>query len=104
MIYINHPMLNIAKTNLIKFTPKSTAHVPLDIYYKDYVIDEVKSTKSLGMHTENQMNWKSHAEQIPPKLSAACFSIRKLSLMLLMLIKRLSLQCIFSQFRHQKRK
>ena len=40
--YISQLMLNIAKTNVIKFTPKTTAHVPLDIYYKDNVIDEVK--------------------------------------------------------------
>jgi hypothetical protein len=32
------------------------AHVPLDIYYKDNVLDEVKSTKCLGMHIENHMN------------------------------------------------
>jgi len=39
--YINQLVLNITKTNIIKFTPKPTAHVPLDIYYKDNIIDEV---------------------------------------------------------------
>ena len=68
-------MLNITKTNVIKFTPQTTAHVPLDIYYKDNV---VKSTKFLGMHIDNHMNWKNYVEQILPKLSAACFSIRDL--------------------------
>ena len=76
--YINHLMLNITKTNVIKFTPKTTAHVPLDIYCKYNVIDEVKSTKFLGMHIENHMNWKNHVKQILPKLSVACFSIRNL--------------------------
>ena len=76
--YINHLVLNNTKTNVIKFTPKTTAHVPLDIYYTDNVIDEVKSTKFLGMHIDNHMNWKNHVEQILPKLSAACFSIRNL--------------------------
>jgi hypothetical protein len=42
--YINQLVLNITKTNVIKFTPKATAHVPLNIYYKDNIIDEVKST------------------------------------------------------------
>jgi len=50
----------------------------LDSYYKDNLIDEVKSTKFLGMHIDNYMNWKNHVEQIFPKLSAACFSIRNL--------------------------
>jgi len=62
--YINQLVLTITKTNVIKFTPKTTAHVPLDIYYKDNVIDEVKSTKFLGMHIDNHMNWKNHVEQI----------------------------------------
>ena len=74
--YINQLVLNITKTNVIKFTPKTTAHVPLDIYYKDNVIDEVKSTIFLGMHVDNCMNWENHVEQIFPKLSAACFSVR----------------------------
>jgi hypothetical protein len=42
-------VLNIAKTNVIKFTPKIAAHVPWDVYYKDNVIDEVKSTKCLAI-------------------------------------------------------
>jgi len=76
--YINHLVLNITKTNVIKFTPKTTAHVPLDIYCKDNVIDEVKSIKFLGMHIVNYVIWKNHVEQIPPKLSVACFLIRNL--------------------------
>jgi len=66
------------KTNVIKFTPKTAAHIPLDIYYKDNVIGEEKSTKFLGMHIDNHMNWKNHVEQILPKLSAACFLMKKL--------------------------
>jgi hypothetical protein len=73
-------VLNIAKPNVIKFTPKTTAHVRLDVYYKDNVIDEVKSTKFLGKDIDNHMNWKNHVEHILPKLSAACFSVRKFTL------------------------
>ena len=40
--YINQIVLSITRTNVIKFTPKTTAHVPLDIYDKDNLIDEVK--------------------------------------------------------------
>jgi len=76
--YINQLVLNITKTNVTKFTPKTAAHIPLDIYYKDNVIDEVKGTKFLDMHIDNHMNWKNHVEQILPTLSAACFSIRNL--------------------------
>ena len=72
---INQLVLNITKISVIKFTPKTTAHVPLAIYYKDNVIDEVKSTKFLGIHIDNHTNWKNHIEQILPKLGAACFLI-----------------------------
>ena len=41
--YINQQVLNITKTTVIKFTPQTTAHVPLDIYYKANLIEEVKA-------------------------------------------------------------
>jgi len=31
---------DITKTNVIKIMPKTAAHVPLDIYIKDNLIDE----------------------------------------------------------------
>jgi hypothetical protein len=73
-------VLNITKTNVIKFTPKTVAHVILNIYYKDNVIDEVTSTKFLGIHIDNHMSWKNHVEQILLKLSAEYFWIRHLTL------------------------
>jgi hypothetical protein len=37
-----HPALcsDVTKTDVIKFSPKTTAHFPLDIYIKDNFIDE----------------------------------------------------------------
>ena len=75
---INQLVLNITKSNVIKFIPTTTVHLSLGIYYKDNLIGEIKSTKFLGMHIDYHMNWKNHVEQILPKLSAACFSIRNL--------------------------
>jgi hypothetical protein len=69
-------VLNITKTNVIKFTPITLVHVCLDIYYKDNLIDEVKNTKFLGMYIDNHLNWKNHIEQILAKLSVAYFLIR----------------------------
>jgi hypothetical protein len=43
--YIIQLVLNITKTNVIKFTPKTAVRVPFVIYYKDILIDEVKSIK-----------------------------------------------------------
>jgi hypothetical protein len=72
-VYINQLVLNITKkTNLIKFIPETTAHIPLDIYFKDNIIDEVQSTKFGGMPIDNHMNWKNNVLRILPKLNAAC--------------------------------
>ena len=75
----NQLVLNITKTNVIKFTPKTTVHVPLGISYKNYVLNEVNSTKFLGIYIDSYMNWKNHIEQISHKLSVACFTIRNLT-------------------------
>ena len=75
---INQIVLNITKANVIKFKPKTTGHVTLDVSYRDNVIGELKSTKFLGMYTGIHMHWKNHVEQILPKLGATCFSKRSL--------------------------
>jgi hypothetical protein len=75
----NSVMLNITKTNVIKFKPKTTIHVPMDISYKNHILEEVTSTKSLGIHIDSHMNWKNHIEQISHKLNVACFMIRNLT-------------------------
>jgi hypothetical protein len=75
----NQLVLNITKTNVIKFTPKTIVHVPLGISYKNYDLDEVNSTKFFGIHIDSHMNWKIHIEQISHKLSVACFKISNLT-------------------------
>jgi hypothetical protein len=47
--------------------------------YKNYILEEVTSTKFLGIHIDSHMNWKNHIEQISPWLSVACFTIRNLT-------------------------
>ncbi len=73
----NQLILNITKTKVIKFAPKTIAHVPLVISYKCQVLDEVNNTKFLGIHMDSNMNWKIHIEQITHKLNVACFKIIK---------------------------
>jgi hypothetical protein len=72
-------VLNIKKTNIIKFTPTDSAYAHLKMKYKNITIKEVASTKFLGMCIDNHMNWKCHTDQILPTLSTACFVMRKLS-------------------------
>ena len=74
----NQLVLKFTKTNLVKCTPIDLVHISLTIEYKNILIDKIANTKFLDMHVDNHMNWKKHIELIVPKLSAACYAIRRL--------------------------
>jgi hypothetical protein len=74
----NKLVLNLEKTNIIKFVTKNSPHYALTIGYKDKFIEEVVNTKFLGIHLDNRLNWKDHIDQIIPKLSVACYAVRQM--------------------------
>jgi hypothetical protein len=74
----NKLILNLEKTNIMKFVTKNMPHCPLTIGYIDKYIEEVVNTKFLGMHLDNHLNWNNHIDQIIPKLSAACYAVRQM--------------------------
>jgi hypothetical protein len=63
-------VLNVEKTNIVKFTTTNLPHYPLAVRYADKLIKET-STEFLGIQIDNHHNLKSHVHQIIPKLSAA---------------------------------
>jgi hypothetical protein len=65
----NKLILNLEKTNIMKFVTTNMPHCALTISYKEKYIEEVVSTKFLGIHLDNHLNWKDHNDQIIPKLS-----------------------------------
>jgi hypothetical protein len=72
----NKLILNLENTNVMKFVTKNLPHCALTIGYKDKYIEEVVNTKFLGIHLDNHLNWKDHIDQIIPKLSAACYTVK----------------------------
>jgi hypothetical protein len=64
----NKLILNLEKINLMKLT----------IGYKGKYIEEVVSTKFLGIHLDDHLNWNNHIDQIIPKLSAACNAVKQM--------------------------
>jgi hypothetical protein len=60
------------------FVTKNMRHCPLTIGYEDKYIEAVVSTKFLGIHLDNHLNWKDHTDQIIPKLRAACYAVRQM--------------------------
>jgi hypothetical protein len=72
----NKLILNLENTNIMKVVTKNMPHCALTIGYKDKYVEEVVSTKFLGIRLDNHLNWNNHIDQIIHKLSAACYAVR----------------------------
>ena len=74
----NKLVLNLEKTNTLKFVTNNLPYCALSIGHKDRYIEEAVHLKFLGIQTDNHFNWKNHIDQIIPELSAACYMVRKM--------------------------
>jgi hypothetical protein len=74
----NKLVLNLEKTNIMKFVTNNSPHCALTIGYKHKYIEEAVTIKFLGMHLDNHLNWKDRTDLIIPKLSAACYTVRQM--------------------------
>jgi hypothetical protein len=65
----NKLVLNLDKTNIIKFTANNSTHWALNIGYKEKYTEEMTNTKCFGLqiNADNLLNWKKHNDQIIPK-------------------------------------
>ena len=66
----NRLVLNLEKTNILKFVTNNLPCCALTIGHKDKYIEEVVHLKFLGIQIDNHLNWKNHIDQIIPELSA----------------------------------
>ena len=64
----NKLVLTLEKTNIIKLEILNS--------YKDKYIEETEYIKFLVLELNNHLNWKDHIDQMIPKLSAACYTVR----------------------------
>jgi hypothetical protein len=62
----------------MKFLMSNSPHCALTIGYKDKYIEETANSKFLGLHLDNHVNWNYHIDQMIPKLSAACYTVRSM--------------------------
>ena len=74
----NKLVLNLEKTNIMKFVTIHQSYCALTISHKDKYIEEVVNLKFLGIQTDSLLNWKNHIDQIIPKLSVACYMVRQM--------------------------
>jgi hypothetical protein len=75
----NKLVLNLDKTNIIKFITNKSPQYDLKIGYDEKYTEESINTKFLGLYTDNHLNWKNHIHLMIPTLSRACYAIRFMS-------------------------
>ena len=63
----NNLVLNIDKTNIMKFITKNSSHSTLHIDYKEKYIEKMMNTKFFGLQIDNHINWKNHIQEMIPK-------------------------------------
>jgi hypothetical protein len=68
----NKLVLNLDKTNTMKFIMNNSPCCALHIGYKEKYIEKMVKTKFLGLHIDNHLNWKNHIDQMIPKWSMLC--------------------------------
>jgi hypothetical protein len=74
----NKLVLNLDKTNVMKFVTINPPYCALTITYKDKCIQEAVNLKFLGIQIDNHLTWRNHIDQIIPKLSVACYMVRQM--------------------------
>jgi hypothetical protein len=75
----NKLALKLDKSDIVKFTTKSSPQRTLSTGYKEKYIEETANTNFLGLQIDNNLNWKNHIDQLVPTLSGACCAVRFMS-------------------------
>jgi hypothetical protein len=63
----------------MKFCTNNKTCFNVNTRYDDKSIEEVQTTKFLGLQIGNNLNWKAYIQYIMPKLSSAWFAIRSVT-------------------------
>lgn len=70
---------NVNKTKLLYFRNYNSKIFNDEVNADGVKIDCVKHAKFLGIHTDENVNWKKHIEVLQNKLSSFCYALRSLS-------------------------
>jgi hypothetical protein len=83
----NQLVLNVEKTNLVKFTSSSSSIYSLNISYASYNTMEATTIKFLGLHLHNQLTRKAHINFLFNKLSTVRYMSRLVHILNLEMLK-----------------
>ena len=70
----------MGKTNIVKFTSNNRQTGNFRIIYQNKLLSGVNNIKLLGLQIDKNLNWKTHVHNPLPKLSSACYLIRRMYL------------------------
>lgn len=73
----NKLKINISKTNLLSFKTWKSKTVQLNVSYKSNMIEQVHSTRFLGVILDEHLTWKNHIDSICKKVNKFVFALRK---------------------------
>lgn len=73
-------LLNLTKTNFLSFHTKQNRNKPNpSITINSQAISQLKETKFLGLHIDENLSWNSHVSNLEKKVSAGLFGLRIMS-------------------------
>jgi mannose/fructose/N-acetylgalactosamine-specific phosphotransferase system component IID len=75
---VNGLILNMEKTNIIKFISSNCQNETFQITHQNRLLIGANNTKLLGLELDKNINWKNHIQKTLPKLSSACYLIRRM--------------------------
>lgn len=73
----NQLILNAKKTNILLFRTKlSNINKPDQVSFGDTDLETVETTKFLGVHLDEFLNWSPHINNLLNKLNSVCYGMR----------------------------
>lgn len=77
-LYSNNLQINVDKTKMIQFRTVQRKPLALNIKYRNCTIEEVSTTKFLGIMLDQNCDWKAHIEYVCDKLDKFVYAIKRL--------------------------
>lgn len=75
----NNLKINLDKTIVMHFSQRPQTGSVIKVLYNNTLLDEVDSTKFLGIMIDTKLNWKAHIEYLSKRLSSSAYALYKLA-------------------------
>jgi len=75
-------LLNYDKTNFLHFRTKNSLILDAKLEYNNKSLGTKLDTKFLGIIMDSTLQWKAHIDSLLMKISAACYALRSLKLIM----------------------